>query len=148
MIKQGQQVRIEFNQQWLPMGISLGQVLSLSALSVRFSLGLSPLFKLFGALLLSPRSKTVISGLSPLFHLLGALMLSPRYKTVVSGLSLLFKLFGALLLPSRSKIVVCLLACSPFSCLLSLSLVFLRECLRFCSASRIHDKVFCCSEGL
>ena len=30
---------------------------------------LIPLFKLFSALLLSPRSKTVVSGLSPLFHL-------------------------------------------------------------------------------
>ena len=68
------------------MGISLGQSLSLSALSVRFSSGLSPLFKLFGVLLLSPRSKTVVSGLSPLFHLFGALLLSPRSKTVISSL--------------------------------------------------------------
>ena len=59
----------------------------------------SVVFKLFNALLLSPRSKTVVSGLSPLFHLFGALLLSPRCKTVVSGLSPLFKLFGALLLP-------------------------------------------------
>ena len=69
------------------MGISLGQSLSLSALFVRFSSGLFPLFKLFDALLLSPRSKTGISGLSPLFHQLGALLLSPRSKTVISSLS-------------------------------------------------------------
>ena len=72
----------------------------------------SVVFKLFGALLPSPQSKTVISGLSPLFHLFGALLLSPQSKTVVSGLSPLFKLFSAHLLP---------LASSPFSCLLALS---------------------------
>jgi len=54
---------LEFNQQWLPMGIILGQ--SLSALSVRLSPGWSPLFKVFGALLPSPRSKTGVSSFSP-----------------------------------------------------------------------------------
>jgi len=38
---------IEFNQQWQPMGISLGQSLPLSVLSVRFLSGLSSMFKLF-----------------------------------------------------------------------------------------------------
>ena len=51
VIKRGQQVRHEFNQQWLLMGTSLGQSLSLSALSAN---------KLLGVLLLSPRSETVV----------------------------------------------------------------------------------------
>jgi len=45
------------------MGISLGQSLSLSALSVRFLSDLSPLFKLFGGAL-PHQSKTGISRLS------------------------------------------------------------------------------------
>ena len=97
------------------------------------------LFKLFGTLLLSPRSKTVISGLSPFFKLFGALLLSLQSKTVISSLSPFFKLFGALLLPTRSKtgISSCLLACSLFSCHLVHSLIFLRERLQFCSPSKL-----------
>jgi len=77
---------IEFNQQWLRMEISLDQSLSLSALSVRFSSGLSPLFKLF-------------------------------------------------------SVLVCLLACSPFSCILrSFSRISERApMILFC-----FNKAFCC----
>ena len=122
VIKRGQQVRLEFHQQWLPMGISLGQSLSLSALSVSFSSGLSP---------------SICSALSSCLLYLRLLFLACLRCSSCSALS-------CCLLNLTLLFLVCLLACSPFSCLLELSLVFLREIL-FCF-NRIHGKVFCCSE--
>ena len=95
--------------------------------------GLSLLFKLF-VLLLSPQCKTVVSGSSLLFKLF-VLLLSPQCKTVVSGLSLLFKLFGVLMLSPRSKTGVSSLSLARHFLVFLRSLVFLRERLRFCSAS-------------
>ena len=116
MIKRGQQVVLEFNQQWLAAyGNQSGPVAVVVCVVCQIPSGLSPLFKMFCALMLSPRSKTVVSGLSLLFHLFGALLLPPRSKTGISSLS-----------PG-------LLAVFMSSCVLSC--IFERVRLRFCYAS-------------
>jgi len=82
-----------------------------------------------------------------LFHQFGALLLSPRSKTVVSNLSSSFKLFDTrCLLNLRLAFLVCLLACSPFFVFLfTLTYSERAPTILFCF-NRIHNKIFCCSK--
>ena len=127
VIKQRQQVRLEFNQQWLPMGISMGQSLSLSALSVRFLSGI----------IVSVVSCSALSSCLLDLRLSFLACLCCSICSVLSCCLLDLRLLFSSLSPG-------LLAIFLSSCALS-RISERAPTILFCF-NRIHDKVFCCSK--